>query len=440
MATVARVETRALTIVFVAAEEQPRRAEALDLEESVRWMALHEAMVGEVARACGGRKVKQVQETSLFVFDSPTGALRACMAMQDRVALYDRGVPEPWRMPLAIGVCTGEVRLEGGDVFGSPVNTAARLAAKAGAGEILLSESTRLAMGGRVPLEALGTMTLKGLSEPVGVHRVQRGPGIPPYGGEALDDLGLPMLRLEDAAHLAGTGGERLVDRALEAFGRIRARTVEIRLPVPRLGGGPSIRWGRGLAAGLLGLAGGAVLLWWILAPAMPEPAARARALAEAGDLDQAFAALGPDEAVAKSPHLLAALGALRLKDGDPAGAAEAWVKAARRDPGALTDDDVEALRRLWKGPRNRPLVRRRAGEALTLVGEPVDMVAFWIAQLARPECRAKEQAIAALAASGDPRAVPALEQAARESGGLFCRASKKAARALRRLNGGQTP
>ncbi|MBB1016493.1 adenylate/guanylate cyclase domain-containing protein, partial [Dietzia schimae] len=48
-----------------------------------------------------------------------------------------------WRPRLRVGVHTGRPRRIGDDYLGMDVNVAARLAEKAGAGEILISESTR---------------------------------------------------------------------------------------------------------------------------------------------------------------------------------------------------------------------------------------------------------------------------------------------------------
>ncbi len=429
------METRALTVLFVGLVDHGRRMEALDLDDSIAWMALHEAMVEQVVDATGGRKVKQVQETALFVYESPTAAVHAAMALQDRIAHYHARTPPAWQMPVAAGLATGEVRIEGGDVFGSPVNAAARILARAGAGEILLSEATRLAMGSRVALEKVGPLDLKGLPEPVVVHRVVPTKGPLPYGGAQLEALKLPELSVEDAPRLAEGAGERLVDRALRTFGRIRARTVEIRVP---FSGAPAARrratWA--LVAALL-LSGGVAGLWWALSPRVPEAAREARALAAAGEMDAAFARLGPDAQVAGDPHLSAALGALRLRDGDPAGAAEAWLRAARLDPGALTSEDIDALHELWEGATRRPLARRRAGEALALLGEEIDWVPFWRTQLKRPECAARRQAIDALGGLlEDPRAREALEREAQRPATIFCDASRRAKEALAAAQG----
>ena len=59
-------------------------------------------------------------------------------------------------------------------VIGDTVNVAARLTAKAAAGEILLGESTWRLVQSQVPAESLPPMPLKGKREPVPVYRVCR--------------------------------------------------------------------------------------------------------------------------------------------------------------------------------------------------------------------------------------------------------------------------
>lgn len=56
--------------------------------------------------------------------------------------------------------------------IGDTVNTAARLESKAGPGEILVSEAVYTHLRGRVPMEYVEKMMLKGKKEGVNVYRV----------------------------------------------------------------------------------------------------------------------------------------------------------------------------------------------------------------------------------------------------------------------------
>jgi adenylate cyclase len=76
---------------------------------------------------------------------------------------------------LAINV--GEVRLESNDVFGEPVNIAARVEGLAEAGEVYFTEAVYLAMNkAEVPSKEVGAFELKGIPGKIRVFHVPRAP------------------------------------------------------------------------------------------------------------------------------------------------------------------------------------------------------------------------------------------------------------------------
>jgi|SRR5436190_11737474 len=87
-------------------------------------------------RACGGRVVKRLGDGLMAVFDDPASAVEAaCQATAAVGEIYEPG--------LRAGVHVGKPRKLGGDYFGVDVNVAARVAAAAGPGEVLISETVR---------------------------------------------------------------------------------------------------------------------------------------------------------------------------------------------------------------------------------------------------------------------------------------------------------
>ena len=79
------------------------------------------------------------------------------------------------RIDVRIALAMGDVRLEGGDVFGEAVNLAARIEGQAEPGEIWFSEALYWSMDrGRVPVEELGWRPLEGLKDEVRLFRVLR--------------------------------------------------------------------------------------------------------------------------------------------------------------------------------------------------------------------------------------------------------------------------
>ena len=117
----------------------------------------HNARLREVLDRFRGREVTTTGDGFLAVFDSPSRAVRAASAMSR--AAGELGVP------IRVGVHTGEVELLGGDIRGVAVHAAARVLSVAGAGEVLVSSTTRdLLEGSGAILEDAGEHKLKGLS------------------------------------------------------------------------------------------------------------------------------------------------------------------------------------------------------------------------------------------------------------------------------------
>ena len=116
----------------------------------------HFATVRSALDRFGGREVKTTGDGLLATFDGPARALRCATAI--RTAAGNDG------LGIRAGIHVGEVEVVGGDVRGVAVHAAARILARAGEGEILVSDTTRLlAQGAGLAFEDRGTHELKGL-------------------------------------------------------------------------------------------------------------------------------------------------------------------------------------------------------------------------------------------------------------------------------------
>src|ERR1041385_1551977 len=119
-------------------------------------MAAHERLVAEQVRNHDGRLIKALGDGCLAVFASPRRGLDCAVAVQ-RATLS-----APLRVRM--GLNTGEITVTADDVFGAPVNAAARIAAKAQGGEILISDVVRQLIGStqRFELRDRGRVRLRG--------------------------------------------------------------------------------------------------------------------------------------------------------------------------------------------------------------------------------------------------------------------------------------
>jgi adenylate cyclase len=118
-------------------------------------------LVGHTAREHGGLPVKWLGDGVMVYFREPAAAVRAALQMVER--LPAAGLP-----PAHVGVAAGPVVAQGGDYFGRTVNLAARIAAHAGPGQVLVSASVAEAgLPAGVALEESGEVRLKGFARPV---------------------------------------------------------------------------------------------------------------------------------------------------------------------------------------------------------------------------------------------------------------------------------
>lgn len=123
-----------------------------------RWRALlsshYEAARAQLQRF-RGREVDTTGDGLLATFAAPAPALH-CAAAIVRAA-------EAEGLSVRAGVHVGEVEIVGRGVRGVAVHEAARIMGQAGAGEILVSERTRMFAGSDLEFEDRGTHELKGL-------------------------------------------------------------------------------------------------------------------------------------------------------------------------------------------------------------------------------------------------------------------------------------
>jgi len=128
-------------------------------------------IVREAVAAFGGAEIRTEGDSFYVVFDSVSAAVEAALAIQ--AALTEPPDGEPIRA--GIGVHAGDVEDDAEQgIVSSAVNIAARICAQAEAGEVLVSETVRLLTRTylRVGFLRRGRRKLKGISEPVVVHRV----------------------------------------------------------------------------------------------------------------------------------------------------------------------------------------------------------------------------------------------------------------------------
>ena len=132
----------------------------------------HERLTRAALAMHGGIEVKTLGDGFMAAFGSVTGALRCAVAIQRSVATWNTSEVAQGLAPLAIriGLAAGEPIEEDDDLFGASVILASRIAARAGAAQILVANTVReLGLGKDFTFEDRGDFAPRGLSEPVRV-------------------------------------------------------------------------------------------------------------------------------------------------------------------------------------------------------------------------------------------------------------------------------
>lgn len=134
------------------------------------------ALAEEVAQGSSGRVVKLLGDGVLLRFESVTSAVEAALDLLER--LHRDGLPSGH-----VGIEAGPLVAREGDIFGRTVNLAARLADRAGPGEVIMTDAAAADLPPeRFVCEPLGARQLKGIKAPVEVVRVSRPGGAPTPG------------------------------------------------------------------------------------------------------------------------------------------------------------------------------------------------------------------------------------------------------------------
>jgi len=150
-----------LTIMFTDIVDSTAAVESMGDHRWSAVIAAHDRAVRDLAAARGGTVVKGNGDGHLVVFPSARRAVLAGLELRDRAAV-----------PLRVGLHTGEVVRQDGDVYGRNVIAASRIAAAAEPGQVVVSALTKdlVDSGGDLAFSAARTVELKGLAQPWTIH------------------------------------------------------------------------------------------------------------------------------------------------------------------------------------------------------------------------------------------------------------------------------
>ena len=124
-------------------------------------LVVHDEVLRKAIEEHGGWLFKHTGDGVCAAFASPRSGVDAAVAAQRAL-----------KLPVRMGIATGEAELRGADYFGAVLNRAARVMAAGHGGQILLAESTAVLISG-VDLVDLGPRRLRDLPTALGLFQVR---------------------------------------------------------------------------------------------------------------------------------------------------------------------------------------------------------------------------------------------------------------------------
>jgi class 3 adenylate cyclase len=168
-------DTGVRTIVFTDIVGSTAMTQRLGDKAAMAFVEVHDGIVRKALESLGGREVKHLGDGIMAAFVSAVQAVRCASKIR---AEFVRHAADHADTPvqIRIGIDSGEPVERHGDFFGSTVQLAARLCARAEPGQVLVSTSVvEQCKAAGLGFQDIGEVVLKGFERPVRAHAVSAG-------------------------------------------------------------------------------------------------------------------------------------------------------------------------------------------------------------------------------------------------------------------------
>ncbi len=192
------------TVVFTDLHGSTAVFEALGNARATEMVTQITTWIAQKCTSFGGRLVKTLGDGVLVMFPTPQSAVNAVVEIQRQHFQSVMRAPASSRMPIRIGMASGEVELVDGDCYGDAVNVASRLCDLCGPHEIWANagpmDAASIPAG--IAFRTLGPINVRGRAEPCSVYQIEwreeaasdfltmQGDIDPVYATGAMDALG----------------------------------------------------------------------------------------------------------------------------------------------------------------------------------------------------------------------------------------------------------
>lgn len=140
-----------------------------DEDATHRILSEHLDFISATVEGHHGQVVHYAGDAVLARFDAVVDAMSAAVRIQNELEVRNDDLPDERKVQFRIGVNSGDVIEDRGDIYGDGVNVAARLESLAEPGGICISDAVRAALGKKLSLhyEDMGAQEVKNIAEPV---------------------------------------------------------------------------------------------------------------------------------------------------------------------------------------------------------------------------------------------------------------------------------
>jgi len=132
-------------------------------------------LISNTVESHHGQVMHYAGDAVLAKFDAVVDALSSAVAIQEELRTQNDGLADERKVQFRIGVNSGDVIEDRGDIYGDGVNVAARLESLADPGGVCISDAVRSAIGNNLPLdyEFMGEQPVKNIKDPVRAYQVR---------------------------------------------------------------------------------------------------------------------------------------------------------------------------------------------------------------------------------------------------------------------------
>src|SRR5215469_651956 len=168
---------RKLTAILCADVYGYSRLMGTDEEATLRTLSSYRKIIDSLIESHRGRFVNSAGDSVLAEFTSVVEAVNCAVEVQNAIKAENSNLPLERRMEFRIGINSGDVMVEGEQIYGDGVNVAARVETLAEPGGICVSGVVHDQVKNRLALsyQDLGAQQVKNIAEPVQAWRIVLG-------------------------------------------------------------------------------------------------------------------------------------------------------------------------------------------------------------------------------------------------------------------------